>query len=276
MESSRHTKKTLYVVAGFYVVVGFVLAVASAIDGDRLGTFLGFLIVSGALCGAALLRTVLRLGQQIAAISETLDHLADGPARLEDRLRHKPHEAEKPGDVRMIDLSRFGDGDPSVLTAATLDRSVFPRLVTTMSDTSRAPSQRAKSDGVPSTDAGAQRGGPGTKDLLRRWKVALRSGDLGECRAILSTLVDVADPVELDPLRAQIEALADRTERALRRTFADRVHEHDLAAALAVGEQIIRLLPDRPVADGFRRIEPHLARRVREAEADTSARTLAH
>src|SRR3972149_8977016 len=83
METSRHTTRMLYVVAAFYLVVGFVAASVSALNGDRLGTFLGFLIISGALGATALLRAVLRIGVRISAMGDAVTEMNARLGRME-------------------------------------------------------------------------------------------------------------------------------------------------------------------------------------------------
>ena len=134
-ETARRTRKTLYIVAGLYVAVGFVVLVGAALAGDPLSAFLGFLIVSGALAVAILVSSVLRLSARLSAIDEGL---ADIRAQLDRIENSRPLAgtltAAMPadGDPDMLDLAAIGLGDPASITAATLDRDVFPRLVKTM------------------------------------------------------------------------------------------------------------------------------------------------
>jgi len=299
METSRHTKKTLYVVAAFYVAVGFVAATASALNGDRLGTFLGFLIISGALASTALLRAVLRIGVRISAIGEAMEGLHARLNRVEMGLRAmREHvgvdgRAATAGGIRVLDLAAIGSGDPSVLAAATLDRQAYPRLVTTMDET--PPAQSAEAEAAEHTfmplrptltpsdertldametqsetnaqpndteDDDAGFAGAATKNLLRQWKVALRDGDLAGCRAVYSALIDTAGAEAVASLAAQVEELADRIERSFREAFSLRVRERDYAGALAIGERMCSLLPDRAVVAEFLRVRAHLLRRL--------------
>lgn len=261
MDFSRHSRKTLYVVAGFYVLVGFVLAIASVVGGDRLGTFLGFLIISGALVGAVMLRAIMRLGEQADELAHTLAELRHTVLSAEASVSEQVREVKDAANVRMIDLSTFGAGDASVLTAATLDRDAFPRLMTTMEDSPPPFARGSVGDDV-STLARVTPAahGPSTKNLLRQWKVAVREGDLSECRRVLSTLVDVVTEEELAPLEEQLAVLADRVERSLRKAFSAHVQNRDFAGALAVGNQIVELLPDRPVANDFESLKVKLER----------------
>jgi len=55
-----------------------------------------------------------------------------------------------------------------------------------------------------------------------------------------------------------MQMLADRTEQRLRMQFAQRVHQGDVEGVLRIGNQMCELLPDRPIADEFRRLKPLL------------------
>jgi len=273
MDFSRNSKKTLYVVAGFYVLVGFVLAIASVVGGDRLGTFLGFLIISGALVGAVMLRAIMHLGEQADELAHALDEMRhcvlSGEASVSEQLR----EIKEAAGVRMVDLTTFGSGDPSSLTAATLDRDAFPRLMKAMDDA--PPPLAAASESVEKVVGQAElvlpeRDGPATKNLLRQWKVAVREGDLAECRRVLSTMVDVATREELVPLEAQLAALTARVERKLRSAFSAHVRNRDFAGAIAVGNQITELLPGTPVARDFEAVRSQLHQKQQSTLARTA------
>jgi hypothetical protein len=277
IQSARHTRKTLYLVAGFYVVVGFVVAVAAAIQGDRLGTFLGFLIVSGALAMGLFFRAALHLGVRISDMGEGLDELRRRLERIERLMREIDAGGRKSTDPqasKTLDLSEIGRGDPAVLAAATLDRDVYPRLVATMDEEPPAqmdgarPRQanepRREAVGSGEVASAADMFGPNvgltTKNLLRQWKVALREGDLAGCRGVLSALIDTAGPEAVEPLRVQIADLTERVERTLRDGFAAHVRDRDYASAIAIGERMCSLLPDRPVVEEFARLRPMLER----------------
>lgn len=253
METSRHTKRTLYVVAAFYVVVGFVAATASALNGDRLGTFLGFLIISGALGATSLLRAVLRIGVRISAMGDAVTEMHARLGRVEAGLNEARERAgldgrspPNAGGVRMLDLATMGNDNPDVLTAATLDQDAYPRLVASMEDD---PAATAPSDEVP-------------------WPL---DGYMEGCREGYPALVDTAGAGAVASLS---EELADRVERSLREAFSSRVRGGDYAGGLAIGERICSLLPDRPVTAEFQRIRPYLVGRLRR-EASTSDQPLA-
>ena len=58
------------------MAIGFMVAVPSAMAGDRLSAFLGFLIVSGALGFVAALTLVLRLSVRVSAIGESIEDVS--------------------------------------------------------------------------------------------------------------------------------------------------------------------------------------------------------
>lgn len=291
VEIGRHARRTLYMVAGFYVVVGFVVATASAVGGDRLGTFLGFLIISGAIGGTFVLKAVLNMETGVSALGEAVLDARDRLGQLErsvSALREQVQTGDAPvvdrGVRRLLDLAAIGNGDPSALTAATLDRAVFPRLVAAMDGEPPAQSQpageAAKADAPPPSDGPADGEGngadvnagnwhgPSSINLLRQWKIALRDGDLGSCKAVYSAMIDTAGEEAARPLRAQIEELGDRVERSLREALAARIRAKQFAEALAIGERLCHLLPDRPAAAEFQRLEPHLRRRLRPPQVE--------
>lgn len=309
MASARRTKRTLYIVTALYVAVGFVLSIGAAVAGDRLSTFLGFLIISGALAVAALFNAIFRVSARVQELAEKLDGVHEGlngtgqPART-DQPDDTP-SASSP--IQMLDLANIGLGDPGMLAAATLDRATFPRLVTTMDEeppaegagpgagffddvAAIAPHLRAVGPADDTGDGdGAERvttrpehhrfrkAGPARdpedvavrpKDMLGAWRKAVHEGDLPACREILAALMDTADRETVAALSDVLSALADRKERELRASFSSCLARHDYAAALAVGDEILSLLPDRPVAADFERVRPLLLQR---AEANAAA-----
>lgn len=289
MESSRHTKKTLYIVAALYVIVGFVAATASALNGDRIGTFIGFLIISGALAVTAMLRAVLRIGVRLSEVGEAvvdmhaqLGRLETGLNEVRERASLDGQSAANAGGVRMLDLAAMGSGNPGVLTAATLDLEAYPRLVATMEEGPPARSEKGierskdgsasawtfqeESDGVGPVGDQTERS---TKNLLRQWRAALRNGDLARCREAYTALMAAAGAEAIAPLGEQIEELSDRMERSLREAYSSRVREGDYAGAMAIGERICNLLPDRAVTAEVQRIRPYLLARLKRGPSGT-------
>ncbi len=290
---NRQSRTTLYIVAGFYVTVGFVVAIASALGGDRLGTFLGFLIVSGAMALSVLLRATLQVEACLRALGAAIDELrkrSDDVAGIVTTLCEQlmpTASSSNGGNVRILDLAALGPGDPSVLTAATLVRQDYPRLATSADEETRAvndePTASSAAPESPiwelstSTQLAEQHsGGPSVesnnraarRDLVEQFGMAMRNGDLAGCRGAYAALIEGASDEGVAQLQAQMNALAAHVERTLREAFAERVRRGEFCAALAIGERMCHLLPDRPVSAEFRRIEPHLARRVR-AQAPT-------
>lgn len=284
----------MYVVAAFYVLVGFMLAIVAAVNGDRLGTFLGFVIISGALATAALFRSVMRIGLRISTVGEHLDEMRGRLQRIEASVSSARLAAGEPAgmavDEERVDLAKSASGDTSLITAATLDRQAYPRLVTAMAQHPPAqnpPPQKAvqgagasgawPSDddvdelaellGTPFLAEQAAADQPMSRNLLRTWKVALREGDLATCRSMYAALVDTAEPRIVVRVSEQFEALARRKEKSFREQFAAAVRDGDYDGALAVGREILRLMPDRLIADEYRRLETHLLRRRAEVEA---------
>ena len=327
--AARRTRKTLYVVAGLYVAIGLFVAAGAALAGDRLSAFIGLLIVSGALAVAVLLSAVLRITNRIALLAESLNEVRTSLEQMEKNgvlteTRNAAASAEN--TLRTLDL--IGSGDPSLLTAATLDRSVFPRIAKNSNEPAPAPTSATPSGNLPEnaraqdasntedaaptpaaaptpdlaptpdaavprvvvptdrpetrqteehSDNGATRAdraatAPGADhppDPHRLWKKALRNDDLPTCRTLLPTLSTGADPETIAALTSEMEELADRIEDSLRTAFADCVRQKDYAAALATGQKIATLLPDRPIATEFAHLKPHLDLRIEGAAENT-------
>ncbi|MCP4248288.1 MAG: hypothetical protein GY778_14675 [bacterium] len=72
-----------------------------------------------------------------------------------------------------------------------------------------------------------------------------------------------------DPAVGQSVATADAIsdKRRLRSEFAQLIHRRDYRGALAKGDEIDRRFPNSTAAVDFRRVRPHLARRIELAEA---------
>lgn len=286
MESSRRATKTLFVVAGLYVAIGLVVAASAAFAGDRLSTFLGFLIISGALALGVLMQAILRLTTRLSGLGDRLDLVHDRLYQIErriDRFESRGSPAEPEISARTIDLSTAGCGDPGVLTAATLDRSRFPRLVTVMEHAPVPMDDMGQAKAVRPGPMAFPVDGPGepqpafdevqaiheqtmapviTRNLLREWRVGLRDGDLAACRRIFSALVDTADTSTVLPLSAQLQELTERTEQRLRAEFSAAVRAREFAAALRVGAQMSELMPGHALADEFEKLRPHLLRKL--------------
>ncbi len=97
---------------------------------------------------------------------------------------------------------------------------------------------------------------------MHEWEGGLRTGDLTACRNVFSALVDIAEPATVVMLGCQLDELAIRTEARLREAFLRHARERNYDALMDVGEEICRQLPDRPIADEFNRIKPHVLGRI--------------
>lgn len=218
---------------------------------------------------------IVRQLQRIADSSLGMaDTLADVHAQLEGLQR--PSDADESGEASptttTVDLAAFGKGQPDRLAAASLDRDAFPRLMTMMDNAPPAATSVPPGDPTPVENratgaaheqetlpaAGVGAGGVSQKNLFRAWKVGLRYRDLELCRNVYGALVETLDAEGLAPLEAQLEELADQTERSLREAFAGCRKQRDIRGMLSVGGNICKLLGNRSIADEFRRIEPQL------------------
>ena len=258
--------------------IGFLLLVPSALAGDRLSAFLGFLIISAALAFAAALTVVLRLAIRMSAIGESLEEVRKQLEGIEQAGKVQELAAVEPGDptTQILNLAAIGPGDPSALTAGLLEQARFPRIAPAVVEGSSAGGTDRRFDrsantrvkgraaGVagPSEDGSMPTGKSGTagRDLLRVWGGALRESDLATCREVLANLVDTAE------LTSQLDDLSERTECCLRAAFAECVRKRDYTTALAVGGRIRELFPDRRIARDFERVRPYLQDRASAAE----------
>lgn len=281
------TKKPERKLTAVPVAIGFCLAAAALLLGGSLVSPVVVLTVGGAVAGAVLLAMRLRVRSRIP-VAEVRPGRLDGQLeRLEGREEVSEMDVGNEQLVEWLDLAAMGSGDPGRLVAATLDRSTFPRLLTSWEeDAASEPSPGVSASAHESPDHVHASGESPEKALhrshrlaggvtrlsqLRRWKLGLRTGDLAACRAAFSALVDTADPSTVASREEQLEALADRTEKSLRAAFSRCLVQKDFVGMLAVGHEICRLLPDRPVAADFLRIKPHLLRRQTQRRSDASS-----
>ena len=275
---ARRATRTLYVITFFYVAMGFFVAVPAAVSGDRLSTFLGFSIIIVGLSAAAVVNVVTRLGARVGRVDESLHEIRGRLERIEQTLQAVTSNDSPLATTQVLDLAAMGRGDPRELVAASLDRSVFPRLATTMeqeppaevggphADSARGPSTGEAPHAADAGDqpAGANATGLTVRNLLRRWRVSLREGDLATCRRVYIALVETAGTATVGSMGGPLQLLADRIEQSLRDGFSKCARERDYDGLLAIGEQICRLFPDRPVAEEFKRLKPYLLRRGKQ------------
>ena len=277
VKTARQTQRAVYLVAGLYVAIGLILTAYSAVAGQVVTALVGLMIVSLAVGASVLLLTMLRLGRRVSAMTDRLERIDSTLDRVEQALANTGAIQSTTTTVEeMVDLTTIGPGDPGVLASTVLDRDRFPRLVATMADvhSTRSAAPEASIQGgtrdnqapAPSlrssADVPADLDDLVHKNTMRRWRIALRNGDLRQCREVFSMLVDVAAPELVADLKAQMADLKERIEDRLRGEFASRIESCDYAGALAAGDEIRTLLPDSRIARDFERVRPHLARRA--------------
>jgi len=281
IKATNRTRKTLYVVAGFYVAVGLFMAAGAALAGDRLSAFLGFLIVSGALAAGLASSALLRLNAQLCEVFQALDDIRAKLASLaKDNHSSETRRANRSAaeTASTIDLVALGASRPELLIARTLRRNEFPRLVTAVeaappdepADAGEDQQSEKPETAIQSTEAvhatkedEADHAIESTKkNLLRVWRVALRDGDLAACRSVFSDLVNIADSSVIVPLSAQLQELTRHTEQLLRSDFLHSLRVKDYAGALEVGHQIQTLFPDSRATLDFTQIKPTLEARL--------------
>lgn len=237
LNSSAAAKRTLFVLACFYVLAGLAVAVSTAVAGDPVGAFLGFLIVTGTIAIAVafnmlfhLESTARRTQQSMDEILRRLEPSADDLQPATQRAMSLPKDTE----VTILDLAAIGPGDPSLLAAVRLDRDLFPRLVTAMENHPPARSEVA-------TDPG----GVGHNEIGNR--------EIGS-----------SPSAGLDGWESGAQGFRDDTpgEAQLRQEFAEMIRRQDFAGALAVGRRIVAILPNRDIAREFLEIEPLLSSKL--------------
>ena len=273
MQRDRIQKRIYHVLAAFVVVLGVTVTVVSIGRGDAVAACIGFAIILGAVAVVVLFRALDRLNRSVEALVEVESRRSKVEGRKTEEGRERDTlSPEGTFSNAVVDLAAVGHGDPGRIIAATLDRSVFPRLAETLNEQppattpdiqSEVESLRSKVEGRRSDEGGAAApesdvGGVAHKNVLRIWKQAVRDGDLITGRSVYSILVDTVDPRLVARLEVQMQALADRTEQRLRAQFVERVRQRDVEGVLQVGNQMCELLPDRPIAEEFRRLKPLL------------------
>ncbi len=285
-QAVRQTRRTLHLVVGMYVAIGLVVSGAGALTGDRVSAFLGFMIVGGALGAAAMLSVLFRTVARMGTLDKTVGDLRTSLTRIERLLGENQSSSrdENAERIRVLNLASVGGGVPDAITAATLDRSVFPRLVTAMGTMQDADSSSARSDGetaVPGIDPPVSEeslrqtkslGEVAGKDLWLSWSTAMRNGDLATCRSVFAALVDLAESDTVADMAASLDALALRHERRIRRRFTECVQAKQYGEALAMGAEIGTLFPNHPLGDEFERLRPILERRALSSGKDQNIR----
>ncbi len=272
MNVTHQSKRAVYVIGGLYLAAGLALTAHGALGGRIAETLCGFLVINVVIMGGWLVLIVAGLSDRTAQATRRLDRIGESLRRIEESRAAPPPPRGERAREASLDLTAIGSGDPSALASAVLDRSVFPRLAGSMGPPASGEQAVERSvpsdapdpsiDGALDRDRIFQTGGPGRKNMLRSWRVALRESDLGTCRRVFSTLLDTADPALVADFQAELDRLIDRVEGDLRRRFASRVRGGDYSAAIVVGREILTRLPESPIARDYQQIEPHLIRRA--------------
>lgn len=250
---AEQTQLTIYLVAGLFMAIGLTVTGYGAFGANDaqhvLIAIAGLLMVGLAPACAAILLAIYRLEERFIATARRFDHLRESFGRRE-ALPLALAEDERVGSMRLFDLAASSPANRASLISAVLDRSVFPRLVASANENSGEP-QHFDQDNPAS--------------LTRRWEVAIRKDDLRTARLLHAPLSKIGAPEAARKLVDDLDALVHREARRLRTSFAGYVRDRDYVGALAIGEEIVRLLPDHSLAVDFTRIKPHLQRRVESA-----------
>ena len=282
-QAVRRTSRTLHLVVGMYVAIGLVVSGAGALTGDRVSAFLGFMIVGGALGAAAMLSVLFRTVARMGTLDKSVGDMRTSLARIEGLLKENQSSSrdDHAEEVRILNLASVGGGDLGAITAATLDRSGFPRLVKAMgaeqsaasgADRPKGDMAEPRNDPFPSAESSRPTTSPGGKDLWKLWSTAMRNGDLVTCRSVYAALVDLAESDTVADMAASLDALALRHERRIRQRFTECVQAKQYSEALAMGAEIGTLFPNHPLSDEFERLRPILERRAVSSGKDPNIR----
>ena len=272
---------------GFYVFgalfgAGLFLSLASLINGNLIGLVSGAIVMIvgwvarmmlrilgellaanlAVLAGQSRLKIASdRLERQIAAWQQKLHQRAGTNAPSHARRRTRKQQAER---VAMLDLATLGQGDPDALAAARLDQNVFPRLARTFDEeeTIARGSEDASRVGHAGDDKVEVSEGVTSRNIFREWQAAVDAEDLPACRVMHATLSQALESNMLAPLSRQLSELECQVEQSCRKRFINALRAGDYAAALHEGEEILRLFPERRIAEDFRRLRNSVERRV--------------
>ncbi len=281
----RRTRKTLYVVTSLYVFLGLVILVGAAVIGDPLSSFIGFVIVSGALGAAVVLVNIFRVSETMDRLREDVRTLSDDvhSVKVDAALNHVPPAIERVTDeMASLDLTTLGGGEVLAITAATLDRDRFPRLFVSMDDHERGTdhvhesSSDADAEGVVTWSEASGGHGVASRNLLREWNIAMRSRNLRDGQRIFSALVDLGDIHLVDSLQKELARLADSVEHRFRTEFSALVNARQYDKAMALGDEITVLYAGQPLEAQFLDLRPTLQRAMAKTAALDQTRIVQH
>lgn len=262
----HRTQRTITIFGFVFAALGLLLTVFGLRSESLVEIGLGLLIALTAGAAAAILRTLARVEVQLLATAGQIDEIRSRVGAIKAAVQQGATSREHDAILRTIDLAALGRGDPGVLTAATLDRSTFPRLATLLDQAApdRVIRPQEEGEAVSRLTSAAV---PETSDsppesVLARWETALKNRNLPECRAVFSIVVDVLEPGRVSHFKEQLDTLAEETERSLRDMFSAHARRANYDGLLVVGECICEWLPDRPIAAEFARLKPVLVQRA--------------
>jgi hypothetical protein len=280
---TRLALNTGFITAALLVGGGVFVLARSIAAADVPGMFIGLIGIGAGWIGRLTLRMLgellaaaraTRASQQrsagsLAAIAQTLESMERSESHVElSAESSEQHALVAAGSESAVnlDLSDLGNGELQAITAARLDRNVFPRLAAALDEEAKGPvssgTLRQEIPDEPMTEIVALSEGVRNKNIFRQWQGAISRTDLPAARAIHATLSQALDAELLEPMTLQLRAVEESMERVLRKRFSSEVHTEAYAAALKTGEEICRLFPDRRIAAEFRQLRPLLARRV--------------
>ena len=275
-EAAHRTRRTLYRLAGFYMVLGLLVAVLAMLARDLLSTFLGCLIVGGTIAASVALDSLLRLTHTTLSM---LEEVRDRLATLESTSSGTIFEmSEEDVDSTTIDVAAGAWHDPSMISAGSLEGSKFPRLVAGFVDVDEpydgqeadppTSSGRAASHWDHAARAAEATDTPGwvsptaNSDRMRQWRVALHRGDLAACRAAYDRLVPHVSTVAAESLETTLRNLELETEQKLRQQFASQIRTGMYSEAIETGDMIVRYFPAGRAAADFKRLRDVLTDRI--------------
>jgi|GEM_PF-6661502 len=270
----NRSKWGVLIVAHIYVIVGLYFMYRAAMAGQVFNAVLGLLFVAGTLGVAMLLHYLLGIAVWWISVWEQLSELRVQLCKLDRTVQTLTSpEAHSP----TVDVAASDPANAHDLVAATVNRDSYPRLVEQMTkpagglepdvpETAPGDAESAtrkiqrSSDGNPVTDELPR--DVAHLNLYRQWRMAVRRGDVGECRKILSAWRDVAAEQFVARRTAEFNVLVGQTSRKLRDLFSHCLQQGRYVEALEVGDRILRQLPSSRIARDFQTIKPHLQRRA--------------
>ncbi len=265
----RKVRRLTHVLIVAGVLTGLVVTWRAAIQADVLRAAIGAAATLGVLCsgtlwlasirvGLALVRSLRRcdrLGRRLlgaeeayAAQQQRLDNLTDELSTACEASRQEAKElADRVDQSHRRVIERVEGVVARVETFSKLHDGQAERLERRVSALESALRRGAASPDVEKIDT-------------RDW--ADSNAPPGE-RTVAAYRHLVEQEVPADTT-AEADVLAEK--RKLRTDFAGLIHDKDYAAALAKGDELVTRFPESTAATDFRRVRPHLVRRIQLAK----------